>query len=383
MTALGPGLADVAPLLETVDDLDAGPGILRELLGYEVYRAHLAGQRRRQAIMVGYSDSNKDSGIVASRWALYEAQRRLVGVGDDQARTVIDISLPLDSIEHINQVEIISLDKGLPMQQVDRHQESTRLQYGLVERAVELGWSRSRVLLIDDDLGRSGATAEGRPGFQRLVAEVGLDHVGIVLGIEISRLARSSRDWYQLLEVCAVFATLIADAADQPADSDAQPQLVGLGVFTGLVVVLRRGDEGDIHPLHPCELVGIQFRKHQLFGKSQAVVSPPVKRRAADAAKVPHPRQGQRRQTIEELIHPLLSKRHRKSDHLPFAKLKGRNRLFRTAHGWGLSGNPRQCGLGVIEHLHIFARFSDSRIHDDLLEPTHRSRSPSRRACAP
>ena len=67
------------------------------------------------------------------------------------------------------------------------------------------------MLLIDDDLGRSGATAEGRPGFQRLVAEVGLDHVGIVLGIEISRLARSSRDWYQLLEVCAVFATLIAD----------------------------------------------------------------------------------------------------------------------------------------------------------------------------
>jgi len=98
------------------------------------------------------------------------------------------------------------------MQQVDRHQESTRRQYALVERAVDLGWSRSQVLLIDDDLGRSGATAEGRPGFQRLVAEVGLDHVGIVLGIEISRLARSSRDWYQLLEVCAVFATLIADA---------------------------------------------------------------------------------------------------------------------------------------------------------------------------
>ncbi len=64
----------------------------------------------------------------------------------------------------------------------------------------------------DEDPGRSGSTAEGRPGFQRLVAEVGLDHVGLVLGIEISRLARSSRDWYQLLEVCAVFSTLIADA---------------------------------------------------------------------------------------------------------------------------------------------------------------------------
>ncbi len=66
-------------------------------------------------------------------------------------------------------------------------------------------WSLTRIW------GRSGASAEGRPGFQRLVAEVGLDHIGIVLGIEISRLARSSRDWYQLLEVCALFSTLIGD----------------------------------------------------------------------------------------------------------------------------------------------------------------------------
>lgn len=97
------------------------------------------------------------------------------------------------------------------MQQVERHRESTRLQYGLVDRALQLGWPKQRVLVIDDDLGRSGATAEGRPGFQRLVAEVGLDHVGIVLGIEMSRLARSSQDWYRLLDVCAIFTTLIAD----------------------------------------------------------------------------------------------------------------------------------------------------------------------------
>lgn len=97
------------------------------------------------------------------------------------------------------------------MQQVERHRESTRLQYGLVDRALQLGWPKQRVLIIDDDLGRSGATAEGRPGFQRLVAEVGLDHVGIVLGIEMSRLARSSQDWYRLLDVCAIFTTLIGD----------------------------------------------------------------------------------------------------------------------------------------------------------------------------
>jgi len=97
------------------------------------------------------------------------------------------------------------------LQQLVRHQESTRLQYGLVERAVELGWPRSRVEVIDDDQGKSGATAEGRVGFQRLVSEVSLNHVGIVLGIEMSRLARSCRDWYQLLEVCGLFGTLIGD----------------------------------------------------------------------------------------------------------------------------------------------------------------------------
>lgn len=97
------------------------------------------------------------------------------------------------------------------VQQLVRHQESTRLQYGLVERAQQLGWSPQRVLVIDDDVGKSGTTVEGRPGFQRLVAEVSLDHVGIVLGLEMSRLARSCRDWHQLLEVCALLGTLIGD----------------------------------------------------------------------------------------------------------------------------------------------------------------------------
>ena len=112
---------------------------------------------------------------------------------------------------HLERLAVVYVRQST-MQQVERHQESTRLQYALSDRAIALGWARSQVLIIDEDLGRSGSTAEGRPGFQRLVGEVGLDHVGMVLGIEISRLARSSRDWYQLLEVCALFSTLIADA---------------------------------------------------------------------------------------------------------------------------------------------------------------------------
>ena len=97
-------------------------------------------------------------------------------------------------------------------QQVLEHQESTRLQYGLTARARDLGWAADRVLVIDDDLGKSGSSAVARPGFQRLVSEVSLDHVGLILGVEMSRLARSNADWHRLLEVCALFSTLLADA---------------------------------------------------------------------------------------------------------------------------------------------------------------------------
>ena len=87
--------------------------------------------------------------------------------------------------------------------QIERNPESTRVQYGLRDAAVRLGWPIGRVM--------SGASAEGRAGFQRLLAEVALDHVGIVLGAEMSRLARSNKDFHQLLELCARFGTLIGD----------------------------------------------------------------------------------------------------------------------------------------------------------------------------
>jgi DNA invertase Pin-like site-specific DNA recombinase len=96
-------------------------------------------------------------------------------------------------------------------QQVLDHQESTRIQYGLVHWARELGWAADRIVVIDDDLGKSGTSVEGRDGFQRLVSEVSLGHVGLVLGIEMSRLARSCADWHRLLELCALFDTLLAD----------------------------------------------------------------------------------------------------------------------------------------------------------------------------
>jgi DNA invertase Pin-like site-specific DNA recombinase len=112
---------------------------------------------------------------------------------------------------HRDRLAVVYVRQSSP-RQVLENRESTALQYCLRDRAVALGWAEAQVLVIDEDLGQSGQSVAGRPGFQRLLAEVGLDHVGLVLGIEMSRLARSCRDWHQLLELCAVFGTLLGDA---------------------------------------------------------------------------------------------------------------------------------------------------------------------------
>ena len=141
--------------------------------------------------------------------------------------------------------------------QVQDHRESTRLQYGLVDRAIALGWARSRVLVIDEDLGHSASGVEVRPGFARLVSEVGLDHVGIVLGIEMSRLARSGREWHQLLELCALSRALLGDldGVYDPAEhndrlllglkgtiSEAELHLIKQRMWSGRVAKARRGE---------------------------------------------------------------------------------------------------------------------------------------------
>ncbi len=95
--------------------------------------------------------------------------------------------------------------------QVREHTQSLQRQYELVERAAQLGWLAHQVLVIDEDLGRSGADASAREGFKGLAADVGLGKVGLILGIEVSRLARNNADWYHLLDLCALTDTLIAD----------------------------------------------------------------------------------------------------------------------------------------------------------------------------
>jgi excisionase family DNA binding protein len=134
------------------------------------------------------------------------------------------------------------------LRQIEHNRESTRLQYALTDRVCQLGWQREQILVIDDDLGRSATSALDRPGFQRLVAEVGFGHIGLVLGIEVSRLARSCRDWHQLLEMCALFDTLIGDA-----DGIYDPSLYNDRLLLGLKGTMS---EAEIHILKARMLEG-------------------------------------------------------------------------------------------------------------------------------
>ncbi len=111
--------------------------------------------------------------------------------------------------EHLARPALVYIRQST-LDQVRHHQESRRRQYDLAAQARALGWRE--VIVIDDDLGKSGATAAGRVGFQRLVADVSLGRVGAVFSLEVSRLARNNRDWHQLLELCALTNTVIVDA---------------------------------------------------------------------------------------------------------------------------------------------------------------------------
>jgi len=112
------------------------------------------------------------------------------------------------------------------VRQVFENTESTRRQYALRERAVAMGWPIERVLVIDSDQGQSGASSVDREGFQKLVGDVGMGRAGIVLGLEVSRLARNSTDWHRLLEICALTDTLILDEDGVYSPSDFNDRLL-------------------------------------------------------------------------------------------------------------------------------------------------------------
>ncbi|MDQ4069214.1 MAG: recombinase family protein, partial [Actinomycetota bacterium] len=187
--------------------------------------------------------------------------------------------------------------------QVREHTESLERQYELAFRAQALGWSPPQVIVIDNDLGRSGAEASLRAGFKNLVADVGLGKVGIILGIEVSRLARNNADWYQLLDLCAVTDTLIADGDGlyHPADfndrlvlglkgtmSEAELHLIRHRLTAGLrhkaaKGELRQGlpvgfvyDEADRVVMDPneavVEAIATVFRRFEELGSARQVM---------------------------------------------------------------------------------------------------------------
>jgi len=134
------------------------------------------------------------------------------------------------------------------LRQVFENTESTKRQYALRERAVALGWPLDRVVVIDSDLGQSGADSD-REGFQKLVAAVGMGEVGVVLGLEVSRLARNSSDWHRLLEICALTDTLILD----------EDGLYNPGQFNDRLLLGLKGtmSEAELHVLRARLIGGI------------------------------------------------------------------------------------------------------------------------------
>lgn len=129
------------------------------------------------------------------------------------------------SDEHLRRAAIVYVRQS-SQHQVLEHRESTARQYALTERAIALGWPQAAIDIIDEDQGQSGSSIEGRLGFQHLLSEVSSDRVGIILGLEMSRLARSCKDWHALLELCAIYRTLLADADGLYDPSDYNDRLL-------------------------------------------------------------------------------------------------------------------------------------------------------------
>jgi DNA invertase Pin-like site-specific DNA recombinase len=159
--------------------------------------------------------------------------------------------------DHLAKLAIVYVRQSSP-RQVLENRESTARQYAFADEAVALGWPRERVLIIDEDLGKSGRTAEGRSGFQRLIAEVTLNHVGMVHGLEMSRLARASKDWHAFFEMCALFDTLIADEDGVYDGNDANDRLLlglkGIMSEMELHIMRNRLDHGRLNKARRGEL---------------------------------------------------------------------------------------------------------------------------------
>ncbi len=223
------------------------------------------------------------------------------------------------------------------LRQVVENTESTKRQYSLKQQAIRLGWPAEQVVVIDSDLGQSGASAVDREGFQRLVTEVSLGHAGIVLGLEVSRLARNSTDWHRLLEICALSDTLILDE-----DGLYDPRHFNDRLLLGLKGTIS---EAELHVLRARLLGGIEskarrgeLRKHLPVGleydaQNRVVLDPD---RQVQQALVTFFREFERLGTAMEIV------RYFRRQKLEFPR-----RVWRGVHKGQLVWAPLTHGLAV------------------------------------
>ncbi len=299
----------------------------------------------------------------------------------DRSSSDMAMSLPSSKVKdwHRQRRAIVYIRQSTPQQVID-HRESADRQYSLVHRAVALGWSQDQVEIIDEDQGHSGKTIEGRLGFQRLLAEVSLDHVGLILGIEMSRLARSNKDWHQLLELCAIFRTLLADQDGlyDPTDyndrlllglkgtmSEAELHILRSRLYQGLLNKARRGEVHNHPPigyvklptgeftLDPDEqaqsVVRLIFEQFDRQGSLHGLLRYLVHHRIRLGVRPHHgPNRGQlewrrpNRETLQNLLHhPIYAGYYRWGNRTidPRRKVPGRPGTGRTVHA------PEDCPI--------------------------------------
>jgi DNA invertase Pin-like site-specific DNA recombinase len=180
--------------------------------------------------------------------------------------------------DHVRRSAIVYVRQSSTTQ-VENNRESTARQYQLAERAVSLGWRREQVKVIDEDLGITGSGVRDRAGFARMIAEVALGLVGIVLGLEVSRLARNNADWYRLLDLCGLTHTLIGDA-----DGIYHPGLFNDRLALGLKGTMS---EAELHVLRARLLGGIRNKAER--GELSRALPVGLVRGEADGEVLLHP----------------------------------------------------------------------------------------------
>ena len=260
--------------------------------------------------------------------------------------------------DHLTRNAVIYVRQSTLLQ-VRENIGSTTRQYDLVKRAQDLGWEQAGIQVVDQDQGQSGASSIGRDGFQWLVAEVGLGHVGAVLSLEVSRLARSCSDWYRLLEICALTETLVIDEEGVYDPGSYNDRLL-LG-FKGTM------SEAELHWLHQ-RLQGGKLTKaeqgHLRFRLPSGLVYDPVGRVVLDPDEA-----------IQEAIRLVFTLFEQTNSALAVVSHFAKHQLLFPTRQWGGVGAPLSWSRSGCIAQSIVCRSLRLRANEDTPSRTARRRA--------